>query len=135
MALFEWNDSMSVNVAEIDIQHKKLIGLINKLHEAMGQGKAKEILGEIINSLVDYTETHFLLEEKYFDQFGYSDALPHKKKHTDFVEKISDYKKGFEEDRLLLSMDIMYFLKDWLTTHIQGSDKKYGPLFNENGLK
>jgi hemerythrin len=28
----------------------------------------------------------------------------------------------------------MEFLREWLKTHIAGSDKKYGPYFNSKGL-
>jgi len=38
MALFDWNDQLSVGVAEIDKQHQELVKLINDLHEAMREG-------------------------------------------------------------------------------------------------
>jgi hemerythrin len=45
MALIQWNDSLSVNVVEIDKQHQKLVRMINELNDAMRQGKGKEALG------------------------------------------------------------------------------------------
>lgn len=71
MALIQWDDSFSVKVAEIDQQHKRLIVMINELHDAMKQGKGKDALGKIINGLISYTATHFDTEERYFDQFEY----------------------------------------------------------------
>jgi hemerythrin len=35
MPIIEWADALSVNVKEIDDQHKRLIDLINNLHDAM----------------------------------------------------------------------------------------------------
>ncbi|MCP3943643.1 MAG: hemerythrin family protein [Desulfobacteraceae bacterium] len=134
MALINWNDSLSVNVAEIDLQHQKLISMINDLHDAMKIRKAKEVLGKIIDELLDYTVTHFSVEEKYFAQFNYPETASHKKEHTAFVDKIKDVKKGFDEERLMISMDIMNFLKSWLENHIKGTDKKYSSLFNAKGL-
>ncbi len=43
MALIDWDKSLSVNVEEIDQQHKKLIAMINELNEAMRNGKGKEV--------------------------------------------------------------------------------------------
>lgn len=134
MPLIEWMDDLSVNVKELDDEHKKLISLINELHDAMRERKTKETLKKIIDGLISYTGTHFAHEEKYFVQFNYNKTLVHKKLHKDFVTKVLEFKKGFEEDRMMLSMDIMNFLKDWLTMHIKGSDKEYSALFNENGI-
>jgi hemerythrin len=135
MALIDWNDSLVVNVTEIDNQHRKLVEMINDLHEAMRQGKGKDITGKIVNSLIGYAATHFRTEEKYFELFAYPDAPVHKKEHSDFVAKISEFKDGFEKGTAGLSIEIMNFLSNWLRNHIKISDKKYSPLFKAKGLK
>ncbi|MBU0995586.1 MAG: bacteriohemerythrin [Proteobacteria bacterium] len=134
MELITWDDSLSVKVKEIDEQHKKLIRLINSLHEAMIQRKTKEALGTIINELMDYTTGHFLTEETYFEKFEYGERDSHKREHTGFVNKVSAFHTDFQTGKMFLSMEIMNFLKDWLIKHIKGTDKKYGPLFNSRGL-
>lgn len=135
MALIQWNDSFSVNVVEIDKQHQKLVEMINALNDAMSQGKGKNVLGNIINELIAYAGTHFKTEEKYFDQFGYPDADRHKKEHSDFTRKVAEFRDGFIAGKFGLSVEVMKFLSDWLQNHIKGVDRKYGPFFNEKGLK
>ena len=135
MALVNWDGSFSVNVSEIDQQHKRLVMMINELSDAMKQGKGTDILGKIVNELISYTATHFKTEEKYFDQFGYPDTASHKKEHMDFVQKVSDFKDGFEKGQLTLSIEVMNFLSDWLQNHIKDTDMKYSQFFNEKGLK
>jgi len=135
MALIQWDGTFSVNVAEIDKQHQKLVELINNLNEAMKQGKGKDILANIIGELFAYAGDHFATEEKYFDRFGYPAAASHKLEHVDFVKKVSEFKDGFNSGQLALTIEVMNFLKDWLKNHILGIDKKYGPFFNEKGLK
>lgn len=135
MALITWDNSFSVNVAEIDGQHQKLISMINDLHEAMKQGKGKEVTEKIINSLFNYTATHFQTEERYFDRFGYPETESHKQEHAAFVQKVSNFKDEFAKGKLGLSVEIMSFLSNWLQNHIKHSDKKYSQIFNENGLK
>jgi hemerythrin len=122
-------------VQEIDLQHQKLIGMINELNEAMKSRKGKESLGKIINTLISYTATHFKQEEQYFDRFGYPDSENHKKGYVAFVKKVTDFKKGFEKNDLTVTMEVMNFLSDWLRNHIKGTDKKYSKFFNEKGLK
>ncbi len=38
MAFFEWTHAFSVGVEEIDQQHKRLMGLVNRLHDAIACG-------------------------------------------------------------------------------------------------
>ena len=135
MALIRWDASMSVHVAEIDQQHQKLVAMINDLHAAMKTKKTKEILGQIIERLIDYAANHFAFEEAYFDQFNYPETASHKKEHDHFVAKVKDVKKDFDAGRLMLSIDIMNFLKDWLQNHIKKTDRRYTQFFNQNGLK
>ncbi len=135
MSYIEWNDTYSVKINEIDEQHKKLISLINELHNAMSKGKSKEILESILSGLVDYTVEHFSTEEKYMDKFNYPDSLMHKKEHQTFVRQVQEYQEKLKDKNFLLSIQVMNFLKDWLLNHILGLDKKYSDLFIENGLK
>lgn len=135
MPLMLWDNTFSVNVQEIDEQHQKLVDLINNLYDAMKKGESKDVLPQIINSLIDYTKFHFSTEEKYFDKFGYPESETHKLEHSNFVKKVLDFKQGYESEQIGLTIDVITFLQEWLTKHIKGTDKKYGPFFNEHGLK
>ena len=75
-----------------------------------------------------------ILWRKYFDQFNYLKSFAHKKEHAKFVKKALEFKDGFENGHTMLSLDVVSFLKEWLVTHIKGSDKDYTQCFNENGL-
>jgi hemerythrin len=135
MAFIQWDSSFTVNVAEIDMQHQKLVTMINDLNDAMKQGKGKDALSRIIEELFNYAGSHFATEEKYFDKFGYPAAASHKLEHKNFVKKVSEFKNSFDRGQLTLTIEVMNFLKDWLRSHIKGVDKKYVPFFNEKGLK
>lgn len=135
MALIIWKEAYSVNIAEIDNQHKKLIELINNLHDAMITGKAKEEMSKILSGLVDYTLYHFATEEKIFDQYDFPGSKAHKKQHSDLIEQVAALQKKHEDGERVLTIDVMNFLRDWLNDHIMGSDKKgYGPYLNSKGV-
>ena len=135
MALFDWKDIYSVNVGEIDKQHRILIDTLNELYEAMLARKSDEILSETIKTLVNYTDFHFSFEENYMRTYNYADYPEHKKAHDNFVARVKDFQQQLAEGKLMLSMEIMNFLKDWLKNHIMVTDKKYSSFFNEKGLK
>jgi hemerythrin len=41
----------------------------------------------------------------------------------------------FKQGRVTLSLDTGTFLKNWLSSHLLGTDKKYGPFLNERGIR
>lgn len=135
MPIMSWTDTYSVGVAEIDLQHKKLIDLINALHDAMTKGQAKSVLGKILGDLISYCANHFSAEEKLFDQHGYPDAAEHKEKHQKMTSKVLALQQQFEQGKATITLDVMDFLQQWLDKHILGTDKKYGPFLNSKGVK
>ncbi|MFA4876866.1 MAG: bacteriohemerythrin [Methanoregula sp.] len=130
-----WNEELSVNVKEIDDQHKKLIGLINNLHDAMKSGQGKQVLEPTLQELASYTVYHFQTEEKYMQKFNYPGYHSHKLKHDAFVKKVADFQKEYQAGRLGISLDLMNFLKEWVTTHIKDTDRQYSATFVKAGLK
>jgi hemerythrin len=134
MPLIEWTNALSVSVSEIDDQHQKLIAIINELYDSMRAGKGKEILSEILHRLKQYTQTHFGFEEQKMERFGYVDIAAHKREHAAFVAKVVEFSKAFNEGKVALTGELLNFLRDWLQTHIKGTDKKYSATFNQNGM-
>lgn len=134
MALLTWNDKYSVNVKEIDDQHKKLISLLNDLHTAMSAGKGKSVLSEVLNKLIEYTAYHFSTEEKYMVQFGFPGYSKHRAEHVDFVKKVKDFDQQFEAGQSTVTIELIKFLNNWVTGHISGTDKQYSQFFNQKGL-
>ena len=135
MALIEWKDSYNLGIMHLDNQHKGLVRQINILHEAMKLGKGTEALNEILNALIDYTATHFKSEEKLFHQFNFPDTEKHTAEHLQFVEEVSKFKEGFDNGHLMVSIEVMGFLKGWLITHILGSDMGYKSFLLSKGVK
>ncbi len=132
--LIEWDDQLNLGISEIDAQHQKLVVLINELHEAMLARRTNEVLGTIIERLLAYTKSHFRTEELYFAEFAFPEKAAHTEAHQRFTGKVLDFQRDFSEGKLLLSMEVMTFLKEWLIQHILGTDRKYVALFRERGL-
>jgi len=134
MAVMEWSPAFSVKVKKFDDQHKKLIDLLNQLHDAMKAGQGNAMLGVVLQSLITYTATHFKEEEQVMQANGYPDLPQHKLEHEKLVKQVLDLQKKFQSGGSVLTLTVMSFLKDWLTSHIQGVDKKYGVFLNAKGI-
>lgn len=134
MALITWSDTLSVKVKQFDDQHKKLVDMVNQLFDAMKTGKGSQVMGDILKQLIAYTQTHFAAEERLLKQYAYPDFEAHKKEHNTLVMQVLDLQKQFQEGKPVLTQNIMTFLRDWLSRHIQGDDKKYGVFLNGKGV-
>ncbi len=135
MALITWSNMLATGVKEIDEQHKKLIDLINQLNDAMHAGKGHEALAKVLSELVSYTLYHFGTEERLMGQHHYEDSPAHKSEHHKFVATVGDFKKKFDSGSAMISVEIMNFLRDWLSNHIMKTDKKFGQALNKLGVK
>jgi len=130
MVQIEWKESFSVNVWEIDDDHKILVRLFNDLGNAMRLGKGKERLNQILTELINYTKLHFAREEEIMRRYNYDQYEPHKKIHDDLKKKVLELHKQQSEEGFHLTVEVLFFLKNWLQDHILEKDKLLGLYLN-----
>ncbi|MCU7832335.1 MAG: bacteriohemerythrin [gamma proteobacterium symbiont of Lucinoma myriamae] len=133
MPLIQWNDELSVGINSIDEQHKKLINMINALNDALLSGQTKQVLSEIFDELAVYTVEHFDYEEELFARYGYSESQAHKNEHSALTEQVNNLQQKVKKGDFMISIEVMHFLKDWLTQHILKTDKAYAGFLKEKG--
>ncbi|MCX8125342.1 MAG: bacteriohemerythrin [Spirochaetes bacterium] len=129
MEFIEWGEHLSVGVKVFDEEHKQLIALVNKLNHALQSGSAKKTMEEILRSLANYTKIHFTHEEDYMQLYGYPEYEKHRQEHEALTNQVMDFLNRYQQGKASFSLELMNFLKDWLTKHILGSDKKYKEFF------
>jgi hemerythrin-like metal-binding protein len=135
MAFIDWTSKFSVGSPVLDQQHKALIELINQLHAAMLRGGSNEDLQRIFQELIRYTQYHFKAEEGIMRQAGYPRLEPHYLQHVEFVEKARELHSQLLAGKFTVSMDLLRFLKSWLSDHILGADRQYVPFLKaQNSL-
>jgi hemerythrin len=125
MAFLEWRSEFSVGVVEFDMQHRQLISIINRLHDAMMQGAPPQALRPILRELVNYTKHHFDREEIALRTSGYPGYAAHRIEHERLADRVFEFAEQFDQGKVTLSIELMRFLRDWLSQHILGSDKAY----------
>jgi hemerythrin len=134
MALMQWTEALSVHIAEIDKQHQRLITLINQLDDAIHVGNDHDVLGAVLEELLDYTRTHFRYEENLLKTNGYPELEAHKAEHDSLTEKVVFLGDYFKRGENLNTVQIMQFLKIWLEEHIMGVDRTYAEYLNAKGI-
>ncbi|MEI7893355.1 MAG: bacteriohemerythrin [Myxococcales bacterium] len=127
MEIFPWDSHFETGIAEIDVQHKGLVDLLNILVSHLAFHGDIPTMNAIFDQLKDYTIIHFQTEEAIWYEVLPGDPweTEHKEAHASFVEEVLRLKakegtKPLDE----VIEDIVRFLTHWLTLHIIDSDKR-----------
>jgi len=130
--IMQWRPEYSVNIQVIDEHHRRLVEMTSNLLQGMQNEDKKTDLEEALDFLIDYTEFHFVEEEKLFNRYGYPHSDAHKLQHQALMSRIAALKgkMGKKADE----HEVVEFLKDWITTHILSEDRKYAAYLNEKGV-
>jgi hemerythrin len=135
MALLEWDEKMSVGVKAMDDDHKALVGLLNEMSEALDSEQERKVLGAVLERMIQYTKDHLAREERLLAEHGYPDCTEHHKGHDLMIATALQAQASFRVGRSeMLSDEMLQFLKNWLESHIMGTDKEYGPFLNSKGI-
>jgi hemerythrin-like metal-binding protein len=122
---FEWDATkLSLQVPEMDEEHKALIGLMNDLHRLHQQRSPFAGQLRALDELVRYTARHFADEEAYMERIGYAGLRIHKGVHKQLLEKLAGFRSSCQGSHELPA-EIFVFFKMWLSAHICGIDMKY----------
>jgi hemerythrin len=118
-----WNPKLDTGIDVIDAQHRRIVDYVNQLEEARLKGDRHQI-GDVIEQLVDYTQSHFSFEETMMEQAGYKFLKPHQKVHELFIRRVSTFtvRAAKGED---IAEELQGTLTTWLLNHIASEDHDY----------
>lgn len=122
----EWKEGYSVGVEELDLQHRKLLDLVNEIASLRSKGATEKTCFAVLNAMIKYAEMHFETEERYFGTSDYPDSPRHKRFHEEFVDEAFSMVRDLDENMLTLGA-IAIYLQEWYKDHILGTDREYMP--------
>ena len=126
-----WDDSLSVQVQEIDEDHQKLVDLFNIINHAVEKDESADYIEALLKELINCTIWHFSHEERLMLKYGYSGLAEHKREHQELIQAAREFQqKSLQQGKSINSEDIS-FLENWLTGHILGADMDLGSYLGE----
>lgn len=121
-----WDKTLSVDVPEIDEDHRRLVDLFNILSHSVEQGDEAQYVEAVMEELISCTVWHFRHEERLMLKYGYEGLVEHKAEHEELIASAKALQqKLLLESAPVLSEDLQ-FLEHWLTGHILSADKRLG---------
>ena len=88
--ILPWDNYFNTGIQEIDIQHQKLVSIINHLATNITYKANRDELNIILDELTQYTIYHFETEEKIWQKYllGNIIEVEHQEIHQDFIENV-----------------------------------------------
>jgi hemerythrin len=124
VTLLEWRDEFRIGIAEVDHEHRELIGLINSLHGRLvepGQGAGvSEFLGELHAQI----SAHFALEEKVMRSRHYAHFADHKQDHERLLDEIREIMDAYELHGRYDAGALAAALDTWFGEHFRKRDAR-----------
>ena len=123
MTELQWLSKMNIGIDVIDKQHRQIVDYINRLGEAIKASNKSEIL-QILDDVIDYTQSHFAFEEALMADAGYAALEVHQKIHTLFAQRVLRLKERYIDNEEI-GGELQTMLCRWLSNHIQHDDAAY----------
>ena len=130
--LIEWDATLSVGNDKIDKDHEALVGIVNKLDDAISHAHGNNIIADILSELSDYIGYHFENEEQIMRRHHYPAFDEHVQEHSDLIKGLDTLVYEFEASPTTVTEDTLEFLKHWLIDHVRGCDMKLGHYLQGN---
>lgn len=134
MEIINWKNEFSVGVKEMDEQHKKLLGMINRLIEEQHTLTDPRTIADLLTEMTEYAQVHFRAEEFLMAEYGYEQISAQEKQHQAFIDKTISFYSASDIGPNVLSVALLDYLGSWLVGHILQEDMKYKNFFKSKGL-
>lgn len=126
-----WDKVLSVDFAEIDEDHRKLVNIFNELNRAMSGDESPEYLAAVLEELVNCTVWHFSHEERLMLKYDYKALDDHRAAHGELIASVKDLQDRINRADNVVSEDDIVYLERWLTEHILTEDMRLGSYLSQ----
>ena len=121
-----WSNVLSVEVDEIDEDHRKLVNIFNILNHAVTEGESSAYLSAVLEELINCTVWHFSHEERLMLKHGYEGLEEHKAEHQALIKSARKMQQEILQSGKQVADENIDFLERWLTEHILTTDMRLG---------
>lgn len=123
-------------IAEIDLQHARLVNLYNRLSEWIERGHDVAATFDAIGDLESYIAEHFSFEEQLQEKIGYPGRARHHALHQEILEEFGRHAKAVLDGEDVADQ-LLDFIGHWIRTHIAREDMQYARHYLDvrNGLR
>lgn len=122
MPFMRCDEVFDLGIKEFDEHHKHFVALLDMTNDVLAQGVTHDGIAKVLDELVGYTKYHFSADESWMEENKYPFLSQHRNEHELFCQRVNAFQRDFLKQKTNLSIEVLLFLNNWLTTHILKSD-------------
>jgi hemerythrin len=135
--MLKWTDELSLDIPQLDNQHKKMLTHFNKILKMVELGSSIYDIRLAMERLVEIVKAHNNTEERMMERYKYPEFDKHKKEHLIYSNNINVITKALIKygSKGKLNDKIKAQIEDWYYSHLRDYDQKLGEFLRSKNLK
>lgn len=126
MYYLAWSKTLTVDVPEIDADHRGLVRLAHELRRSINTGAPRRKLRPLLKDLSGHTYTHFRREERLMRSAAYPLLPWHKRRHATGRKIVTHLELCLGTGDMEASLFLLESYEGWLQDHIRLADRMLG---------
>lgn len=126
MVTFPFLPFLETGNAEVDEDHRTLLGIANRLADPI-ERMNPDLVRVTLAELSRYTTEHFAREEAWMRSIGWPETDAHVLKHAALASRIADWRRKVDEHwQPWLGGTVFVITCEWLLHHVVDEDARIG---------
>ena len=145
LKIYQWDESWNIGIAEIDQQHRHLLGLAERLGRSIVRSNELATLASVLQEidtvavvlreLDEYASYHYRTEEEYMRRFEYPEYARHCEEHVQSTRRIHELVLRSQQSRHRFSLELAEFFDVVWRTHVLDFDRRLGEFLRARGVR
>jgi len=114
----EWNEDYESGLGDIDVQHRYIMGLTNRVKLLQDAISLSEY-SPLIDELARVAMCHFSCEEQIMLAYDYGETSKHIREHTKLLLEVRKYQKS----EVIEPKQLFLFVGNWFVSHTLLEDR------------
>ncbi|KAB2882243.1 MAG: hypothetical protein F9K38_08275 [Pseudorhodoplanes sp.] len=133
MNYLDWNSTFHTGIASIDYDHRRLIEMLNEIHDLIEQSAEQCTISDELADFYAFAEGHFALEKKLMQDENLPDLQERRDIHHRLLDQVREIMDGYEDGIYQPAERLPETLKIWLVGAI-GIDVKIFAAIGDTSL-
>jgi hemerythrin len=115
----EWNEDFDTGLPDIDVQHRYIFTLIQRIYY-LDNHADQSAIRQVVIILEHLTRCHFDCEELLMATYDYPESVKHVADHSKLLVEL----QGYQDKAVFSARKLALVLSNWLTSHSMLRDRQ-----------